>query len=49
VSSGSNFAVGAALCGLSHDDTVRAVLHEALTRPAYDVPLSPDPIQFAAS
>jgi D-alanine-D-alanine ligase len=35
----SNFVTGAALCGLDHTDVVLAFLHEALTRPAYDVPL----------
>ncbi|MFH8738044.1 hypothetical protein [Streptomyces sp. NPDC017964] len=35
----SNFVTGAALCELDHTDVVRAFLHEALTRPAYDVPL----------
>jgi D-alanine-D-alanine ligase len=34
-----NFITGARLCGLSHADVVRAVIHEALTRPSYDVPL----------
>ncbi|MFD9426915.1 MULTISPECIES: ATP-grasp domain-containing protein [unclassified Streptomyces] len=36
---GSNFAVGAAMVGLGHTDIVLAMLHEALTRPPYDVPL----------
>ncbi|MGI5143936.1 hypothetical protein [Streptomyces sp. CA-106110] len=36
----ANFGTGAGLVGLSHTDVVRAYLHEALTRPAYDVPLS---------
>jgi len=36
---GSSVAAGAGLCGLSLADVVRAFLHEALTRPAYDVPL----------
>ncbi|MEV5950378.1 ATP-grasp domain-containing protein [Streptomyces sp. NPDC051993] len=44
---GSNFVVGAGLCGLSHSDVVLAMLHEALTRPPYDVPL-PAPV-FARS
>jgi D-alanine-D-alanine ligase len=35
----ANFTTGAGLVGLSHTDVVRAYLHEALTRPAYDVPL----------
>jgi D-alanine-D-alanine ligase len=39
----SNFVVGGRLCGLSRDDLVRAFLHEAITRPAYDVPL-PTPV-----
>ncbi|MBO1418644.1 ATP-grasp domain-containing protein [Streptomyces sp. FH025] len=39
MSAGSNFAVGAELCGLSHGDVVLALLHEALVRPPYDVPL----------
>ncbi|MGW7367947.1 D-alanine--D-alanine ligase family protein [Streptomyces sp. NPDC054841] len=43
----SNFVVGAGLCGLSHADAVLALLHEAVTRPHYDVPL-PTPV-FAAS
>lgn len=43
MSKGANFIAGAALCGLSHADVVLAVLHEALTRPAYDVPL-PSPV-----
>ncbi|MFJ2775726.1 ATP-grasp domain-containing protein [Kitasatospora sp. NPDC087315] len=39
MSSGSNFAVGAGLCGLSHGDVVLALVHEAMARPPYDVPL----------
>ncbi|MEU2744668.1 hypothetical protein ABZ656_58150 [Streptomyces sp. NPDC007095] len=35
----ANFITGAGLVGLSHTDVVRAYLHEALTRPAYDAPL----------
>ncbi|QHC21384.1 D-alanine--D-alanine ligase family protein [Streptomyces sp. GS7] len=35
----SNFVVGAAMVGLTHTDVVLAMLHEALTRPPYDVPL----------
>ncbi|KPI30525.1 D-alanine--D-alanine ligase [Actinobacteria bacterium OK074] len=35
----SNFVVGAALVGLTHTDVVLAMLHEALARPPYDVPL----------
>lgn len=35
----SNFAVGGAMAGLRHTDLVLAMLHEALTRPPYDVPL----------
>ncbi|MFJ4721968.1 D-alanine--D-alanine ligase family protein [Streptomyces luteogriseus] len=35
----SNFAVGAAMLGLTHTDVVLAMLHEALARPPYDVPL----------
>ncbi|MBD0746033.1 ATP-grasp domain-containing protein [Streptomyces sp. CBMA152] len=35
----SNFAVGGAMVGLTHTDIVLAMLHEALTRPPYDVPL----------
>ncbi|GHD58124.1 hypothetical protein GCM10010317_046860 [Streptomyces mirabilis] len=41
----ANFITGAGLVGLSHTDVVRAYLHEALTRPAYDVPL-PVPAGF---
>ena len=44
----SNFAIGARLCGLDLTDVVRTVLHEALTRPAYDVPL-PNPVFHAPS
>ena len=44
----SNFTAGAALCSLSHTDVVRAFLHEALTRPAYDVPL-PVPVLTAST
>ncbi|MGX9891209.1 D-alanine--D-alanine ligase family protein [Streptomyces sp. NPDC002276] len=47
MSAGSNFAAGAELCGISHAETVRAVLHEAMTRHTYDVPLSPDPLLIA--
>lgn len=43
----SNFVTGAALCGLSHTDVVLAFLHEALTRPPYDVPL-PVPVLSAS-
>ncbi|MFI5617473.1 ATP-grasp domain-containing protein [Streptomyces sp. NPDC051567] len=39
----SNFAVGAAMVGLTHSDVVLAMLHEALARPPYDVPL-PTPV-----
>ncbi|MCP3755727.1 ATP-grasp domain-containing protein [Streptomyces sp. TBY4] len=35
----SNFVVGAAMVGLTHTDVVLALLHEALTRQPYDVPL----------
>ncbi|MFF1570344.1 ATP-grasp domain-containing protein [Streptomyces sp. NPDC058293] len=35
----SNFVVGAAMAGLTHTDVVLALLHEALTRRPYDVPL----------
>ncbi|WP_236246433.1 ATP-grasp domain-containing protein [Streptomyces sp. CC210A] len=35
----SNFVVGAAMVGLTHTDVVLAMLHEALTRQPYDVPL----------
>jgi D-alanine-D-alanine ligase len=35
----SNFTVGAAMVGLTHTDVVLAMLHEALARPPYDVPL----------
>ncbi|MFE2317248.1 hypothetical protein ACFXC8_29710 [Streptomyces sp. NPDC059441] len=35
----SNFVVGAAMVGLTHTDVVVAMLHEALARPPYDVPL----------
>ncbi|MFJ1605529.1 ATP-grasp domain-containing protein [Streptomyces sp. NPDC088253] len=35
----SNFVVGTAMVGLTHTDVVVALLHEALTRPPYDVPL----------
>jgi D-alanine-D-alanine ligase len=35
----SNFAVGAAMVGLTHTEVVLAMLHEALARPPYDVPL----------
>ncbi|MFF7254754.1 D-alanine--D-alanine ligase family protein [Streptomyces microflavus] len=40
---GSNYVTGAVLCGLSHSDVVLAMLHEALTRRPYDVPL-PAPV-----
>ncbi|MCI3270788.1 D-alanine--D-alanine ligase family protein [Streptomyces cylindrosporus] len=39
MSRNSNFAVGAAMVGLTHTDVVLAMLHEALARPPYDVPL----------
>ncbi len=39
----SNFVTGAALCGFVHSDVVLAMLHEAVVRPTYDVPL-PSPI-----
>jgi D-alanine-D-alanine ligase len=39
----SNFVTGAAMCGITHEDTVRALLHEAATREPYDVPL-PTPV-----
>ena len=39
LSQGSNFMVGAGLCGLSHADVVLAALHSAVKRPIYDVPL----------
>ncbi|MDQ0605811.1 D-alanine-D-alanine ligase [Streptomyces canus] len=35
----SNFAVGAAMVGLTHTDVVLAMLHEALADPPYDVSL----------
>ncbi|MCT9079346.1 D-alanine--D-alanine ligase family protein [Streptomyces fulvoviolaceus] len=35
----SNFVVSAAMVGLTHTDVVVAMLHEALARPPYDVPL----------
>lgn len=35
----SNFVMGAAMAGFTHTDTVLAMLHEALARPPYDVPL----------
>jgi D-alanine-D-alanine ligase len=35
----SNFVVGAAMVGLTHTDVVLAMLHEAMTRQPYDVPL----------
>ncbi|MGW7540336.1 D-alanine--D-alanine ligase family protein [Streptomyces sp. NPDC054770] len=35
----SNFVVGAAMVGLTHTAVVLAMLHEALARPPYDVPL----------
>ncbi|MEV3858515.1 D-alanine--D-alanine ligase [Streptomyces sp. NPDC050095] len=40
---GSNYVTGALLCGLSHSDVVLAMLHEALNRQPYDVPL-PAPV-----
>ncbi|MFI2718335.1 ATP-grasp domain-containing protein [Streptomyces collinus] len=43
MSRASNFAVGAAMVGLTHTDVVLAMLHEALARPPYDVPL-PTPV-----
>jgi D-alanine-D-alanine ligase len=39
MSRGSNFLTAAGLLGLSHADTLIAILHEALTRPRYDPPL----------
>lgn len=48
MSAESNFAVGAGLAGLSHADVVRAILHEALTRRPYNVPL-PTPALGAAT
>ncbi|MER6773276.1 D-alanine--D-alanine ligase [Streptomyces bacillaris] len=39
----SNFVVGAAKVGFTHSDVVLAMLHEAMTRPPYDVPL-PTPV-----
>jgi D-alanine-D-alanine ligase len=39
----SNFMISAASCGLNYDDVVRAILHEALLREPYDVPL-PEPL-----
>ncbi|MFI9834575.1 ATP-grasp domain-containing protein [Streptomyces sp. NPDC051913] len=39
MSRNSNYAVGAAMVGLTHTDVVLAMLHEALARPPYDVPL----------
>ncbi|GAA3371212.1 D-alanine--D-alanine ligase [Streptomyces sannanensis] len=39
----SNFVVGAALHGLTHTDVVVAMLHEAMARAPYDVPL-PRPV-----
>lgn len=39
----SNFVVGAAMVGLTHTDVVLAMLHEALARQPYDVPL-PAPV-----
>ncbi|MER7046648.1 D-alanine--D-alanine ligase family protein [Streptomyces jumonjinensis] len=39
MSDGSNFVSGAELCGFSHADVVLAMLHEAIVRPPYDVPL----------
>ncbi|WP_067665966.1 D-alanine--D-alanine ligase family protein [Nocardia miyunensis] len=38
----SNFVTAARWCGLDLNEVVLAMLHEAMTRPAYDVPL-PDP------
>lgn len=35
----ANYVIGANQCGLSHADIVAAVVHEALARPPYDVPL----------
>lgn len=45
---GSNYVTGAVLCGLSHSDVVLAMLHEALTRRPYDVPL-PTPVFTATT
>ncbi|MFE7795409.1 hypothetical protein [Streptomyces sp. NPDC057460] len=45
----SNYVTGAALRGLSHTDVVRAFLHEALTRPTYDVPLPISVLNASAS
>ncbi|MFI1888288.1 D-alanine--D-alanine ligase family protein [Streptomyces jumonjinensis] len=39
MSAGSNFVSGAELCGFNHADVVLAMLHEAIVRPPYDVPL----------
>jgi D-alanine-D-alanine ligase len=44
----SNLAAGARLCGLDLPDIALAMLHEAMTRPAYDVPL-PVPLLRAAN
>jgi hypothetical protein len=37
------FVAGAAMVGLTHTDVVVAMLHEALARPPYDVPLPTPP------
>lgn len=39
MSRGSNFLTAAGLLGLSHADTLIAILREAVTRPRYDAPL----------
>ena len=39
LSRGSNFLTGARWYGLELEQVVLAMLHEAITRPAYDVPL----------
>ncbi len=36
----SNFVTGAGLLGLAEGDLITAILHEALSRPRYDAPLS---------
>ncbi|ROO88089.1 D-alanine--D-alanine ligase [Actinocorallia herbida] len=48
LSSESNFVTAAELCGFDHADVVTAILHEALTRPAYSGPL-PEPVFEVAS
>jgi D-alanine-D-alanine ligase len=35
----SNFMMAAGLCGMRHGDVLMAIIHEAMTRPRYDVPL----------